>query len=531
MLTIMKDTQIASSKIIDDSISFARTHCNEFNVKFRKTKGQFFTPKKIANFMADLYEINDDAIQILDPGAGTGILIAAVCDRIIDRKETPCNIFIDAYENDESLVPLLQNTLDLCKRNLSEKGHKCSLQVINSNFILKEGLGKNQEPTGSTNERSVKYDLVISNPPYYKINIQSPESQKLKEYVNGQPNIYPLFMISAMQLLKDNGKFIFIIPRSFCSGLYYKKIRDWFVKNTQINFIHCFESRLKIFEDNVTQETVILYGIKSKPNEKQKVNISISDDKSFKNSYNFLVPNKIVFETKTSESFIRIPHSQSDLKIIQELDSWENYLSDIGMNISTGKVVDFRSEENLVFNLEEKNWVPLLWMHNLKDGIIEWPSNKYSKPQGILLNKTTKNQVIPIDNYVLLKRFTSKNQKRRIYATPLLKTNFQDFLFVGLENHLNYIYGIEKPIAVIDLYGITALLNTSFYDAYYRAFSGNTQVNANEMRKISLPNSKTITAIGKLVKKENRPPSKDLEMRIGKILDFDESILKIIKQI
>jgi len=481
--------------------------------------------------MADLPDINDDTIRILDPGAGTGILIAAICDRIINQKETPCNIFIDAYENDERLVPLLQNTLEICKNNLAEKKHKPILKNINSNFILKKEQEKNRDPSGSKKERSVEYDLVIANPPYYKINIKAPESQKLKEYLNGQPNIYPLFMISAIQSLKENGKFIFIIPRSFCSGLYYKKIRDWFVKNTQINFIHCFESRLKIFEDNVTQETVILYGKKTKPEKKQKVNISISDDKTFKNTSNFFVPNKIVFETKTSESFIRIPHSQIDLKIIQEIDTWENSLSSLGMEISTGKVVDFRTKENLIFNLTGNRGVPLLWMHNLKDGVIDWPSNKYSKTQGILLNEHTKNQVIPVNNYVLLKRFTSKNQKRRLYATPLLKTDFQGFSFIGLENHLNYIYGVEKPISIIDLFGLTALLNTSFYDAYYRTFGGSTQVNANEMRKISLPNNTKITAIGKLVKEEKNLLSKELDMKIGKILDFDETLLKIIKQI
>jgi len=520
----MKDIQFFPRKVIDESISFARLHCDEFDVQFRKNKGQFFTPKKIANFMADLLTLKEKNIRILDPGAGTGILIAAICDKINDQEQTSCNISIDAYENDENLIPLLKKTLKLCQKKLSEKGHKPSLKVFNSNFIL-ENDRVNLNQSDSTKGKNIGYDLVISNPPYYKLDIHSPESQKLKEYVFGQPNIYPLFMISAMQLLKNNGKFIFIIPRSFCSGLYFEKIRNWFVENTQITFIHCFESRLKIFEDDVTQEIVIIYGKKTEPDKKQPITISISEDKSFNGRFSFLASNNIIFERESCESFIRIPHSQRDLKIIQEIDSWENTLNDIGMDISTGKVVDFRTKENLVFDLEEKTWVPLLWMHNLNDGIIEWPSQKYSKPQGILINNSTKKQLIPVDNYVLLKRFTSKCQKRRLYATPLLKKEFQNFSFIGLENHLNYIHGIERPITITDMYGITAILNTSFYDAYYRTLSGNTQVNANEMRKICVPNSKKITAIGKLVKKEHCLSSKDLEIKIGKTLDLDESLL------
>jgi adenine-specific DNA-methyltransferase len=523
----MKDDPFSSNKIIDDSISFARMHCKEFTVQARKNKGQFFTPKKVATFMADLFEIRNEKLRILDPGAGTGILLSAICDRIFEHEDIFYNIHIDAYENDESLIPFLKNTLEISNTKLSKKGHKLSFKIFNSNFILEDELSINSSQPRIT--KKPKYDLVISNPPYYKIDINSPESRKLKDFVFGQPNIYSFFMISAMQLLKDDGQFIFIIPRSFCSGLYYGKIRDWFVKNTQIEFIHCFESRLKIFEDNVTQETIIFKGDKTKHDKKQSVKISISEDKSFTNSFSFMAKNKIVFERKSTESFIRIPYCENDLKIIQEIDTWENSLRSLEMEISTGKVVDFRTKENLIYNFEGRNAVPLLWMHNLNDGSIDWPSNKYSKPQGILLNEQTKHQVIPVNNYILLKRFTSKNQKRRLYATPLLKSNFPEFSSIGLENHLNYIHGMKEPISIFDLFGVTALFNTSFYDVYYRAFSGNTQVNANEMRNISLPISDKITAIGKLVKNKKFKSNKDRDIQIGKILNFNDALLEIIQ--
>ena len=40
----------------------------------KKTKGQFFTPISIANFMASLANAKSREISILDPGCGTGIL-------------------------------------------------------------------------------------------------------------------------------------------------------------------------------------------------------------------------------------------------------------------------------------------------------------------------------------------------------------------------------------------------------------------------------------------------------------------------
>ena len=61
---------------------------------------------------------------------------------------------------------------------------------------------------------------------------------------------------------------VFIVPRSFCSGLYYKKIRKWLVKNLHFERIHLFESRKDIFDDNeVLQENIIFKAIKKYPGE------------------------------------------------------------------------------------------------------------------------------------------------------------------------------------------------------------------------------------------------------------------------
>ncbi len=521
----MKDAQISDNMIIDNSLSFAQNHCKKFDVKFRKNKGQFFTPKNVAKFMADNIKLDKKNIRILDPGAGTGILIAAVCDRIASEKTHSSSIIIDAYENDKNLIPFLKDTLTLCQKKLLQNGHQLKYNISNSNFIIDNDYSIFQKRLISTKKEIKIYDLVIANPPYYKLKIQSPESLLLKDFVFGQPNIYSLFMIMAMQLIKDNGSFVFIIPRSFCSGLYYRKIRNWFVKNTQIKIIHCFESRLKIFEDNVHQEIVILIGIKTNADQNKSTKISISYDKTFKKSFSFFAQNQIIFEQKSPESFIRIPQSENDLKIIQEIDSYNNSLKSLGLEISTGKVVDFRTRENLIFNSEDTNWVPLLWMHNLKEGVIEWPSKTYTKPQGILLNNKTKKQLIPVDNYILLKRFTSKCQKRRLYAIPLFKKDFRQFSLIGLENHLNYIYGVDKSISDTDLMGITALLNTSFYDIYFRTISGNTQVNATDMRTIPLPSIKKIREIGKNAKNQKFQPSRKMDLLIGRILNVNELVV------
>jgi len=134
--------------------------------KDMKPKGQFFTPKQVSVFMAELFDINQDKIALLDPGAGTGVLTAAFCEKLLSRKK-PVSLVIDTFENDPEIIPILKRVLQECKKDLEEKGSKVEFNVLFKDFIL------TNEPYLSGPglfERGEKfYDFVISNPPYYKV--------------------------------------------------------------------------------------------------------------------------------------------------------------------------------------------------------------------------------------------------------------------------------------------------------------------------------------------------------------------------
>ncbi len=55
----------------------------------------------------------------------------------------------------------------------------------------------------------------------------------------------------------------------------------------------------------------------------------------------------------------------------------------------------------------------------------------------------------------------------------------------------------------IEIFGLTGLLNSSFMDKYFRTISGNTQVNATEIRILKIPNKKIINSIGKKILETN----------------------------
>ena len=67
--------------------------------------------------------------------------------------------------------------------------------------------------------RNEEFDVVISNPPYFKIGKADPCATAASIVVHGQPNIYALFIAVGATLLRQGGDFITITPRSFASGL------------------------------------------------------------------------------------------------------------------------------------------------------------------------------------------------------------------------------------------------------------------------------------------------------------------------
>lgn len=123
----------------------------------RKRIGQFFTSKETAIFMASLFDLNikRDEISILDPGAGSGILSAALIQRIINSKMVK-KINLTCYETDEDIVNLLEANLYWIKEN---SNIDIEYRIINKNYIISQDYEYNNFLGMYNNVK--KYDLVI----------------------------------------------------------------------------------------------------------------------------------------------------------------------------------------------------------------------------------------------------------------------------------------------------------------------------------------------------------------------------------
>jgi adenine-specific DNA-methyltransferase len=103
--------------------------------------------------------------------------------------------------------------------------------------------------------------------------------------------------------------------------------------------------------------------------------------------------------------------------------------------------------------------------------------------------------LVPAGFYVLVKRFSSKEEPRRIVAA-VYDPNLVPASMVGFENHLNYFHQRGKGIPQELAKGLAAFLNSTVVDQYFRQFSGHTQVNVADLKSLKYPSKEKLISLG-----------------------------------
>lgn len=466
----------------------------------KKDKGQFFTPTAIARFMAALVPHTREKIRILDPGCGTAILSSAFIETIIRRGDTVREIELVLYETDSGILPFTQFTLNYLETWLEKQNVKFKTTLKTSDFVLDNQDCFVQTLSLFHRPQNAIFDVVISNPPYFKISKEDQRAIVAKSIVWGQPNIYAIFLMTAAKLLKEGGVLVFIVPRSFAAGNYFRAFRQAFFEAIDVQQIHLFNSRTETFNrDSVLQETLILKGIKQLSGSHSS-SILLTHSKGISDLDNPAVQlyqksELIDFETK--EQILHLPSSEVEDRVIKLFKSWRGNLHQYGLQISTGPVVSFRASEYLYEQFENgtKTLVPLLQLINTGKMAFVHPVFKKGKPQYIQHCEATGPLLLMNKNYVLLRRFSAKDDKSRLVAAPYF-SDFTEAEFIGIENHLNYIYRPKGELTQPEMLGLAGLLNSKLFDTYFRTFNGNINVSATELREMPLPPLEDIVALG-----------------------------------
>jgi hypothetical protein len=162
----------------------------------KKEFGAYFTPNSIVDTCFTLVNnvIDITCIDVLEPSCG-------------DARFLKKHIFksVDAIELNEKLftqLPSIPNTV-----------------FLNQDFMK-----------FTTDKR---YHLVIGNPPYKVVSKKSIGKEYMK-FIDCRPNLFALFLVKSLSLLKDDGILCFVLPCNFLSSCYYLKTREYIHKHFQI---------------------------------------------------------------------------------------------------------------------------------------------------------------------------------------------------------------------------------------------------------------------------------------------------------
>lgn len=339
-----------------------------------KEHGQFLTPPAVARYMAKQLGQIQDGATLLEPAIGSAVLVCAVIEQLIIEKRS-LEISIIAYETDKELCDVSRSVLKILSEEAEKNGIKIHWQVFQEDFVI-ACLPDEQPSLFNLNEPKQKtFSQIISNPPYFKLNSEDKRVKAVYGKLNGHTNIYTLFMALSAKLLAPQGKACFIVPRSFCSGIYFSEFRRDLLKAVTPLSIHLFLSRDNVFKsDDVLQENVIFSFEKlsqTLSNRYWAGHINISSSKDVKSLEHGIISRQVSFNhflrDRDGLLLFRLPTGILDEQILEAVDTWDGSLEKYGFQVSTGRVVPFRAKGLLKDQTEpSQGTVPLLWMQNVK---------------------------------------------------------------------------------------------------------------------------------------------------------------------
>jgi adenine-specific DNA-methyltransferase len=469
----------------------ARRRINRSLDDTRGTLGQFMTPAPIANFMAGMFRKGRSRVRILDPGAGVGTLTAALVERLLARQQPPREISAVCYEIDSRLFEQLERTLAVCHTRCGREGVSFAFDIRRENYIESRARA-----TGELfGARPETFDCVVMNPPYRKINSQSETRLQLRTAGIETSNLYSAFMLLGARQLEPQGEFVSISPRSFCNGPYFRVFRRELLRLLDLGHIHVFESRTDAFkEDDVLQENVIVYGVRQ-GDRTDRVEVSVTDATGVVSSR--IVPSNQIVRPHDPETVIHIVPHPRGRDVALRMHRLPATLDSLGISVSTGRVVDFRVRQHLRSQPAPAT-APLIYPAHFHAGSIRWPNGNTRKPNAIIANGSTADLLVPNGFYVLTKRFSAKEERRRVVAA-LYDPRRIIGERVGFDNKVNYFHlkgtGMDERLAR----GLACFLNSSVVDEYFRQFSGHTQVNAADLRRLPYPSAEQLRTLGETV--------------------------------
>jgi adenine-specific DNA-methyltransferase len=479
----------------------------------KRQLGQFFTPPPLADFIASFFHRSLQHWRVIDAGAGGGALTLALVRRLTAQEPRPLSFHVTAYEVDADALALLRPSLVACAELCARHRIAFTSEVRTEDFIAHTTAALDQAlfaPALRT------FNAAIVNPPYRKLSVGSPTHRQLASVGVEVTNLYSGFLALLARLLEADAELVAIVPRSFCNGPYFLSFRRDFLARMALRRLHVFESRTAAFvAEAVLQENIIL---RAERTALAPATVEISSSRGDLDDAirSRLLPWSEIVQPEDPQAFIRLPASDSEHAAVASLAGISGTLADLGLKVSTGKVVDFRAREHLRADPEIAAH-PLLYPCHFEAGALVWPKLGGKKPNAIAVPPDRADLLIPVATYVVVRRFSAKEERKRIVASLIDPARLPaTTAWLGIENHLNYFHAAGQGLDPALAHGLLAYLNWSVVDAFFRHFNGHTQVNATDLRSLPFPSASTLCSLGQVVARLLAlPPQNELDALVA----------------
>ena len=461
-----------------------REKSKEENVRI----GRFFTKRSTARLMANMITPKKaECVSILDPGAGTGILSAALLERICAAGHTQ-TIDLVCYENDAEMLPMLKNNLArLRKKCRHDYGVRLNFRIEETNFVL--AVADLLQNTLFT-ETLERFDYVIMNPTSELMPKGSPELLVLGDLAAGATDLAFIFLTLGCAALKEDGEMVSLIPTAYANGVYLERIRAYIAESSYITKMHLFAAKAKSEARADETRPHMLLAFKKAP---LPQNATVAITSSYKEEDDAPITSlppmpyrRIVNEQNGSLLLLK---SEAEAEIVSRVESLPETITSLGLKMRTGLTLESRYPESLRTSATD-GAVPLIHPKNIVAGLTRLPTEKYIIP--VIPSLAQKNK-----NMLFIKRVPAKSDRRHLLCSIYLAPQLPRFSVISTHNKINYIdYADGREMDSPFLHGLYAVLSSDLYEKYCTILSKSSQINATEYGNLPLPDAKTLREIG-----------------------------------
>jgi adenine-specific DNA-methyltransferase len=484
-------TYAATLDVIEASYLIGNLYTATIPDDLRSTNGVYYTPPNLTTRLLNLAEkagVNWATATILDPACGGGAFLAPVALRIasvLDSEDS--NVIIDHIEKN-----LKGFEIDPFSAWLSQVF--VEVAISKHCLIAKRRLNNIIEVRDSLaiENTKEKYDLIIGNPPYGKIKLETELRKKFDDCLYGHANLYGLFVHVAFSLVKRNGIVAYVTPTGFLGGQYFKKLRSFIAANSTPLEFDFLTFRKGIFED-VLQETMLTIYRKGKSVQPLVVNEILP---SSAKAYDVHAVGAFALPNDPSSPWL-LARNKSNAKLVSKLGKLSHHLNDWGYGVKTGPLVWNRHKIQLR-RAKGKGTFPLIWAETISTkGEFLWKADKKNHTLYFAF-KNGDEWLLEKKPCIIMQRTTAREQEKRLLTAILPMTMFKACGAVIIENHLNVIQPITaSPKVSLELLNI--FLSTKIADDVFRCISGSVAVSAYEIECMPLPNPELLIPLQKML--------------------------------